>query len=203
MHSGFRSRLIPAGEFALLITGLTLCAGPVAAQETVVQFDPANTHVGFMVSSTLHTVHGEFKLKQGVIRFDPATGAASGAIVIDASSGDSGSEGRDSRMHKNILESKKYPEITFRPQHVKGRVAPEGDSQVEVEGTFNIHGADHPMTLVAKVKANGGTVNVDTQFEVPYIKWGMKNPSTFILRVADKVDIEIHATGHVQQPPAA
>jgi hypothetical protein len=31
----------------------------------------------------------------------------------------------------------------------------------------------------------------------------MKNPSTFILRVADKVDIEIHATGHVQQPPAA
>jgi len=29
----------------------------------------------------------------------------------------------------------------------------------------------------------------------------MKNPSTFILRVSDKVDIEIHAAGRLTFPP--
>jgi hypothetical protein len=32
---------------------------------------------------------------------------------------------------------------------------------------------------------------------IPYIKWGLKNPSTFILRASDKVEIDIHAVGQV------
>jgi len=179
---------------------VALYSATLPAQEVVVQFDPVKTQVAFTLGDVLHTVHGEFKLKRGEIRFDPSTGAASGSIVIDATSGNSGSNARDGRMHKNILESKKYPEITFTAHHVKGQLPASGEAQLEVEGTFNIHGADHPLTLAAKVKANGGILDVQTHFQVPYVKWGMKNPSTFLLRVNDTVDIDIHGNARVQGP---
>ncbi len=172
-------------------------AGIAAAEETVVEFDPGRTKVEFTLADVLHTVKGTFKLKSGKIHFDASNGDAGGALVIDATSGNSGSNARDSRMHKNILESQKYPEITFTPQHVRGQIGAQGDSQVEVEGTFNVHGADHPLTLVAKVNAKDTQITASTHFVVPYEQWGMKNPSTFILRVSDKVDIEIRAEGRV------
>jgi hypothetical protein len=31
------------------------------------------------------------------------------------------------------------------------------------------------------------------------VQWGMKNPSTFILRVSDKVDLDIAASGRLTQ----
>jgi hypothetical protein len=35
----------------------------------------------------------------------------------------------------------------------------------------------------------------DTHFTIPYVKWGIKNPSTFFLRVSESVEIDVHATG--------
>jgi hypothetical protein len=35
-------------------------------------------------------------------------------------------------------------------------------------------------------------------FVVPYVQWGMKNPSTLFLRVGDKVNIDLEAVGHVR-----
>ncbi len=150
------------------------------------------TKVLFTLGDVLHTVHGTFRLKRGTIHLDDATGQASGELVVDATSGDSGSHGRDSKMHKEILESQKFPEIIFTPQRFKGTLTPTGKSHLDVDGQFTIHGEAHPMTLAIEADfGNGATA--DTSFDVPYVKWGMKNPSTFILRVSDKVNIDIHA----------
>ena len=173
-----------------------LCAAALQAQNIALDLDPARTTVEFVVGSTLHTVHGTFRLKSGSIHFDPETGKAGGQLVVDATSGDSGSAGRDHRMHKDILQSDRYPEIVFRPDRVDGRVAPEGASQVQFHGIFSIHGADHEMTVPVDVQAAGGEYSSTAHFLVPYIQWGMKNPSTFVLRVNDKVEITIHTAAH-------
>jgi len=169
----------------------------VQAQQKTFTLDPAQTKVNFTVDSTLHTVHGDFRLKRGSIQFDNATGQAGGEIVVDSTSGRSGSDGRDKKMHKDVLESPKYSDIVFTPQHVKGTVAAEGKSQIEVEGTLTMHGKSKPATLPLEVQLQGGAGTADGSFTVKYQEWGMKSPSTFILRVSDKVEIHVHATGRM------
>ncbi len=186
-----RAIFLKCAPAAALLSALA----PLHAAEIVVEFDPSQTQVEFRLGDVLHTVHGAFKLGKGIIRFDPATGDAGGEFVIDAGSGASGSNARDSRMGKNVLESGKYPEIIFTPHRVKGSVALEGESQVEIEGTFTLHGAAHPLTLMAKVNVKDGRITAVTHFIVPYVQWGLKDPSNFILRVSKQVDIDIHAAG--------
>ena len=167
-------------------------ASSIPAEDTVLQIDPSRTKVEFTLADVLHTVHGSFLLKRGDLRFDAITGKASGELVVDAASGDSGSGARDRNMHKNVLESARYPEIVFRPDRVEGKVTPLGTSHVGLHGMFSIHGTEHEITLPAVVEADGGQYTAGITFAVPYVQWGMKNPSTLFLRVSDKVEISIH-----------
>ena len=176
---------------ALLVAGESI---PVQPRSLVI--DPAQTKVEFTLGSLLHTVHGNFQLKRGTLSFDPQSGKAYGELVVDATSGESGSPARDKRMHASILESAKYPEIAFRPDRVDGKVAPEGKSQVQLHGVFAIHGVEHEILLPATVDAAAGQYNVAATFEVPYVTWGMKTPSTLMLRVNDTVEITIHTVAH-------
>src|ERR1051325_724681 len=94
---------------------------------TTLDLDATQTKVEFTLGDVLHTVHGSFKLKSGRIHFDPATGQASGELVVDAASGATGSGARDSRMRTKILESDQFPDITFKPDHFDGHLTPEGE----------------------------------------------------------------------------
>jgi polyisoprenoid-binding protein YceI len=173
------------------------------AQENAIELDPAKTQVAFTLADVLHTVHGTFRLQSGVIHFDPSSGAAGGDVIIDATSGNSGSGARDKKMRHDILESQRYPTIEFLPKQVIGRVASQGASQVQVRGTFRLHGSDHDLTLTFPVQIHGSLLLAATNFEVPYEAWGLKNPSTLFLRVSNKVQIEITATGTLQATNAA
>lgn len=174
-----------------------LCISLAQAQQKTFTLDPAQTKVNFTVDSTLHTVHGGFRLKRGSIQFDNATGAASGELIVDSASGESGSDGRDKKMHKDILESPKYSDIVFTPQHLKGTVANEGKSSVEVEGILAMHGKSKPVTMPLEVQLQDGAGSADGSFSMKYQEWGMKNPSTFILRVNDTVQIHVHTVGKI------
>ena len=170
---------------------LTVALTPVCSPADL---DPAKTEIQFTLHDVLHTVHGTFKLKRGSIHFDADSGKASGEIVVDVTSGASGNDSRDRRMHKEILESQRYPEATFTPDRVDGKLAPEGQSQVDLHGVFKIHGADHEVTLHFQVERSSGEYAAATHFTIPYVQWGMKDPSNFLLKVDKTVDIEIKTT---------
>jgi len=190
--------------FALCVTFAALSLAPAGrAQEFVVQLDPAQTKIEFTLGSTLHTVEGTFKLKSGTIRFDPASGKIGGSIIVDATSGESGNAGRDHKMHREILESGKYPEIIFTPSQVKGTFDQKGPSRLEVSGQFSLHGQDHDVTLPIDIQPAGRRLQMATHITIPYIKWGLKNPSTFILRASDKVEVNIHAVGQLADDGAS
>jgi polyisoprenoid-binding protein YceI len=193
------TKLMQRSFIPLVLAMLALSlASPAIAQEAVLELDPGKTQVNFTLGDVIHTVHGTFKLKRGTVKFDSVTGHASGLVVVDATSGDTGSGARDHKMHKDILESAQYPEVTFTPQQVQGQVLPQGDFKVQVLGSFTMHGSSHPLTLVIQAHLAGDRLTADTQFTIPYQSWGLKNPSTLFLRVNDTVDIAIHAEGQLK-----
>jgi polyisoprenoid-binding protein YceI len=164
-----------------------------------VLLDPAQTEIHWKLGG-LHPTHGTFKLKSGEFLFNPATGIAEGEILVDATTGESGNPDRDKRMHDEVLESNRYPAIFFHPTQIKGSFkSGEGTQELQGEGTFNIHGADHPLELPLKVQVAAGMVTATTRFTVPYVEWGMKNPSKFLVRVSKQVEIEVTAKGTIKQ----
>jgi polyisoprenoid-binding protein YceI len=168
------------------------------AQAYSVTLDPAQTKIEITLGTTLHTVHGTFQLKSGQMHFDSTTGKATGSIIVDARSGNTDNNSRDKKMHQEILESQKYPEITFTPLQVHGNFDPQKASQVDVAGKLQVHGQDHDVTLTfATQPAAGKLLACDTKITIPYKKWGMKDPSTFLLHADDTVDLEIHATAQI------
>jgi polyisoprenoid-binding protein YceI len=182
------------------LTGLilSLAFGAMAA-EYHVELAPESTKINWILGDVLHTVHGTFHLKCGDIRFNADSGKASGAVVVDAVSGESGNASRDSRMHKNVLESAKYSEISFVPDQMEGNVNLSGKSSLKLHGTMKIHGAPHEIMAPAEVTIKEGQLNAAIKFDVPYVAWGIKDPSTFLLKVSKTVEIEIQAVGRISQ----
>lgn len=189
-------------NLSCLATIVCLLAGvgfaQAAPQIVDLTFAPAKTAVTFTLGATLHTVHGSFALKRGSVHFDPATNKLTGEIVIDATSGHSGNDSRDKKMHAEVLESGRYPEIVFRPDRADGQVAPAGASQIQVHGMFSVHGAEYEITIPVQVEMSSGRWTANAHFAIPYVKWGMKNPSTFVLHVDQSVEIEVQSSGETR-----
>lgn len=185
--------------FALAFLGALLFPFAAGAQtpKTTVHFDPAATEIHWTLSGNTHTTHGTFKLKGGLVSFDPATGVAEGEVLADLASGESGDKDRDAKMHQEVLESDKYPQAFFHPTKITGSLKSGTTQTVSAEGTFNIHGADHPLKLQIQVKLDGNQATATTHFSVPYVAWGMKDPSVFVLRVGKEVDVDIVAHGTI------
>ena len=181
-----------------VVVGLALGTSALLGQEKTLSFDNKLTTVHFTLGSTMHAVHGTFALKSGSLRVDPSSGHISGTIVVDAKSGDSGNGLRDRKMHSQVLESEQYPEITFQPTQIDGVLAPTGKSTVQIRGMFGLHGTSHEISVPATVTMDSGKWTAALNFHVPYVKWGLKNPSTLFLHADDAVDIEVAASGAYQ-----
>jgi len=189
-------RAVPLFAFALWATAA------ISAQQIQVTLDPAQTRIEWTLNATAHTVHGTFKLKSGTILFHSDSGNASGEIVVDTASGESGNHSRDNNMHKEVLESKRYPEISFLPRKVLGSLADRGNSNLQVQGVFRIHGADHDITLPILVERDGSLLRFTTSFAVPYRDWGMKDPSNMFLHVENDVAVKVTSAGQLASAPA-
>jgi polyisoprenoid-binding protein YceI len=199
-----RKKMTTASCWKPAVLALLIATGVSAtAQQIELRLDPAKTAVRFTLDAALHSVHGSFQAKQSTLQFDPASGQISGEILVDAQSGETGNGMRDRKMHKDVLESQSYSQISFRPDHVEGTVSTAGKSSVKVRGMFRIHGVDREITVPAEVEMSADQWSATVYFTIPYEKWGMKNPSTLFLRVSDSVEIDMVAAGSVIHHNAA
>jgi polyisoprenoid-binding protein YceI len=178
----------------ILLTGLALVSSASADQRTL-RIEPATSRASFTLKSTLHTVDGRLTLTRGEIQFDSTTGKASGEVVLDARRTETGNADRDQKMHRKVLESELFPEIVFVPERMSGEVPSTGEGQIELEGAVTVHGASHPVTLAARVTREGDRVHAIAELPIPYLEWGMKDPSVLVLRVAKEVKVALDIEG--------
>ena len=175
-------------------------ASSSAARVGVIKLDPSKTLVEFRLGGSLHTTHGKFLLRTGIIKADSASGKAEGTIVVDAASGDSGDSLRDNRMKNSVLEAEKFPEITFIARHIEGHLDRGGGFQAKLEGVLKLHGAEHEIVMDTRGTLIDDNLVATAHFSIPYVQWGLKDPSLLFLTVAKQVDIDIATTGRVTWP---
>src|SRR5258708_15668812 len=92
--------LVAAPLAVVVLSALPQHAAPQPpASEIVLGIDPARSKVHWTLGSTVHTVHGSFAFKKGTLQLATSTGKASGEIILDAASGNSGDDSRDKKTH--------------------------------------------------------------------------------------------------------
>ncbi len=165
------------------------------AQHQTFTVDPDASQVAFALAGSGHHVQGTFHVQTGSIVFDRSAPALSGEIVVTAGSGNSGEPSRDKKMNSEVLDVSHYAEVTFAPKSYEGTIAPSGDSSIRVSGVFTLHGTPHDITVPMQVHIDGKTMTAKGDFTVPYVQWGLKDPSIFILKVAKDVGIDLKLVG--------
>jgi polyisoprenoid-binding protein YceI len=173
---------------------LSVLASAAAAQQKFT-VNPASSEVNFQLGGSGHTVHGSFHVQNGSVAFDRSNHSMQGRIVVDPLSGDSGNNSRDQKMKNEVLEAGRFTEISFEPHSFTGDVATAGDSSIQVTGTFTLHGAPHELTVPMQIHIEGNHLTAKTSFLVPYVQWGLKNPSIFVLKVAKEVGVDLKLDG--------
>ena len=177
---------------------ITLLFAPAAfAQHQIFTVNPDASQVAFALAGSGHHVNGTFHVQSGSVDFDRSGPKISGSVVVASGSGNSGDNGRDRKMNSDVLDSAHFAEVTFAPQSYQGTIAPSGDSTIQVTGTFTLHGTHHDLTVPMQIHIDGNNCTAKTHFTVPYVKWGLKDPSIFILKVAKDVEIDLSLVGQL------
>ncbi len=181
-----------------LIFSLSLLFIPVMhAQLQTFTVNPDASQVAFSLGGNTHHVNGTFHVQSGSIDFDQSAHTISGSVVVAAGSGNSGDEGRDKKMNSEVLNTDQFSEISFVPKSYQGTLAASGDSTIQVSGTFTLHGTPHDLTIPMQIHIDDANLTAKGQFTVPYVKWGLKDPSIFILKVAKVVEISLTLSGRL------
>ena len=178
----------------LPVLALALVSGAFAQHQTF-KVNPDSSQVTFALGGNFHNVQGTFHVQGGSIDFDLRAQKISGMVVVAAASGNSGEPSRDKKMNNDVLDTNHFAEVTFAPSSYQGNLAPTGDSTIQVSGVFTLHGTAHDLTLPMQIHIDGSNLTAKGHFTVPYVKWGLKDPSMFVAKVAKEVDIDLTLVG--------
>jgi len=189
------SRSRPFRRLAVAAAFAVLAAAGVAQQRYTV--DPASSDIHFTLGASDGPVNGTFRITSGEFTLDPATGAMTGTITVDAASGDSGNKKRDKKMTSDQMKAQTYAAVTFAPAKFSGSLKDSGDSAGQVDGTFTLLGQAHPLSVPMNVHMEAGHFTATGEFTVPFVNWGMKDPSWFVLKVQKEVKVQLKLAGLV------
>jgi hypothetical protein len=183
-------------SFAVLAVAVILTPAALAQHQTFAVNADAS-EVKMTLKTTRELVNGAFHIKSGSVEFDRRTPEMSGSVDVLASSGKTGNGSRDKKMNKEILQVEQYATVSFAPKSYAGVIALSGDSTIRVTGIFTLLNIQHEITIPMNVYLRGTTATAKAHFAVPYIQWGLKDPSFLFWKADKEVAIDLFLTGQL------
>ena len=181
--------------FALAV----LLTPAVFAQHQTFAVNLGASEVKITLKTTHEIVNGSFHVQSGSVEFERGAPKMSGSIVVAAGSGKTGNDSRDKKMNKDILKVNQYATVSFEPKTYSGVIAPSGDSTIQVTGIFTLLGTPHEITIPMQVHLDGASTTAKAHFVVPYVQWGLKNPSFLIWKADNDVAIDLNLVGTISK----
>jgi polyisoprenoid-binding protein YceI len=185
-------------SFAVLALAVILAPAALAQPQTFA-VNPDVSKVMMMLKTTHEVVNGAFHIQSGSLEFDRSADKMSGSVVVLAGSGKTGNGSRDKKMNKEILQVEQHATVSFEPKSYAGVIAPSGDSTIQVTGIFTLLGTPHEITIPILVHLEDTTATAKAHFAVPYIQWGLKDPSFLFWKADHDVAIELFLTGRLSK----
>jgi polyisoprenoid-binding protein YceI len=199
----FQKRCDAVKAFAVLALALVLTppalTQPAPALHQTFVVNPGASEVKMTLKTTHEIVNGIFHVQSGSVDFDRGTPKMSGLITVAAGSGKTGNDSRDRKMYKDILKVEQYTTVSFEPKTCAGALAASGDSSIQVTGIFTLLETPHEITIPMQVHLDDAGATVKAHFVVPYVQWGLKNPSFLIWRADNDVAIDLNLVGTISK----
>ena len=183
-------------SFAVFALAVILAPAALAQHQTFA-VNPDASEVKMTLNTTHEVVNGTFHIRSGSIEFDRSNPKMSGSVAVLAGSGKTGNDSRDKKMNKDILKVDQYTTVSFAPKTYTGTIAPSGDSTIQVSGVFILLGNPHDLTIPMQIHMDGSKATARAQFVVPYVQWGLKNPSFMFWKAENDVAIDLNLVGEV------
>jgi polyisoprenoid-binding protein YceI len=101
-------------------------------------------------------------------------------------------------LREIVLESEKYPEISFKSTSVTGKLNPGGQFDARIEGDLTMHGVTRRIDIPAQVTMAGNDLRARGEFTVDRSDFRVKATSAFhgLVRVRDKLKFTFDIVAH-------
>jgi polyisoprenoid-binding protein YceI len=182
--------------FAVLALAVILAPAALAQHQTFA-VNPDGSEIKMTLNTTHEVVNGKFHIQSGSIELDRSNRKMSGSVAVLAGSGKTGNDSRDKKMNKDILKVDQYATVSFAPKTYTGTISLSGDSTIQVSGVFTLLGNPHDLTIPMQIHMDGSRATARAQFIVPYVQWGLKNPSFMFWKAENDVAIDLNLVGQI------
>ncbi len=138
-ESELKKQLIALGALALI-------AGSAIAAPATYNLDPNHTYPSFEADhfGGVSVWRGKFTKSSGVVTLDREAKNGTVDVTVDTTTLDTGNPPLDKHVKSpDFLDVEKFPTATYKGTSIKF----DGDTPVEVDGTFTLHGVTKPLNL--------------------------------------------------------
>jgi polyisoprenoid-binding protein YceI len=98
-----------------------------------------------------------------------------------------------------VLDTARFPEVTFKSRSVSGKPAAAGSWDVQVSGDLTLHGVTRPVALALRVARSGDVLTASGRTTIRHTEFGMKPVSVAgVVKVKNELTLQFDITARAR-----